>query len=136
MHWPEQLDPGTAEWSVMSILWTHEALTLAQVEAKLSQSGTWANAADALLSRLLEQGLVRYEDRRRRSLRFVATVTKEQLQDELFRRFLRRHFDGDVNTLLSCIARTSGGDASTSTASSIEFHPALSSAADIDSDET
>lgn len=102
--WPELLDPGALDWAVLEILWDKGALARPQVEAELAHRGAWVGAAaDVVLSRLLELSLVRYQDRRRRPLHFVAAVSREELRGELFRRFLVRHFNGDIRSLLQCV---------------------------------
>lgn len=104
--WPQTLDPGTAEWAVLDILWSQGPCTVAEVAQHLGALGQWsAGAAPALLARLLESGLVRYTDRRRRPMHVQATVSKAALQEELCRRFAERHFAGDLRALAHRVHR-------------------------------
>lgn len=98
--WPDQLDPGPAEWAVLDILWSQGPCSVSFVEQALASSGRWSGAAaPALLARLIESGLARYEDRRRRPMHVQAAVAKTALQEELCRRFAKRHFSGDLKRL-------------------------------------
>lgn len=102
-RWPERLDPGPAEWAVLEILWEHGPCTGEQVARALPARGGWpTGAAPALLARLLESGLVRYADRRRRPLHVQASVSSQALRQELCRRFAQRHFEGDLKALHQC----------------------------------
>lgn len=99
-RWPPDLDPGPAEWALLEILWQAGPMTRAQVAHAVAIRGNWSpGAAPALLTRLLESGLIRYVDRRRRPLQVQAAVSKGALRQELCRRFAQRHFAGDLQAL-------------------------------------
>lgn len=104
--WPDELDPGPAEWAVLEILWRHGPCSASFVEKALADSGRWSGAgAPALLARLIASRLARYEDRRRRPMHVQAAVSKTALQEELCRRFARRHFAGDLKVLARTVQR-------------------------------
>lgn len=106
-RWPDHLDPGPAEWAVLEILWNHGPCSMRFVEHALGDVGRWSGAAaPALLARLIESGLVRYEDRRRRPMHLQAVVAKNALQEELCRRFAERHFGGDLKVLGRTVERS------------------------------
>lgn len=120
--WPLELDPGPAEWAVLEILWRQGPCSANAVAKALAASGRWSGAgAPTLLARLIESGLARYEDRRRRPMHVQAAVAKTALQEELCRRFAERHFAGDLKVLARTVQRTGFASSSQSGSSSSEM---------------
>lgn len=92
---------------MLDILWSQGPCSAALVERALAACGRYSPAAaPTLLARLIESGLARYEDRRRRPMYVEACVSKTALQEELCRRFAKRHFAGDLKVLGRTVQRS------------------------------
>ncbi len=90
-----------AEYEVMKIIWEHSPISTNEIVEELSKTKTWSpKTIQTMMIRLEKKGAVRHEKKSRLYI-YSPVVCKEDYVDMESRSFLRRFYNGTLNSMVT-----------------------------------
>ncbi len=102
MQLPKTLSDG--EWKLMNLLWKEAPHTVSQLVSLLKEDTGWTKGTIfMMLSRMVDKGVVRYEDNERRKL-YYPVLTKDEAASYETESFLEKVYEGSLGMMVASMA--------------------------------
>ncbi len=102
MQLPKTLSDG--EWKLMNLLWKEAPRTVSQLVSLVKEDTGWTKGTIfMMLSRMVDKGVVRYEDYERRKL-YYPVLTKDEAASYETESFLGKVYEGSLGMMVASMA--------------------------------
>ena len=94
---------NSSEWSIMECLWANAPLTIVGVWHTVKGETGWSKSTvNTLLGRMVDKGLIRYEEGRR-AKEYYPCVTRDMVALSETKSLLKRVYSGSVGMMMSTL---------------------------------
>ena len=102
MQLPKTLSDG--EWKLMNLLWKEAPRTVSQLVSLVKEDTGWTKGTIfMMLSRMVDKGVVRYDDYERRKL-YYPVLTKDEAASYETESFLGKVYEGSLGMMVASMA--------------------------------